>query len=407
MSLPPLPTWAADELYPAGSDPWSGQPTKVAPPAGVADGGHVPGDPSTAAAQYENFVKHALCAHVGAYAKHAALNWQEGVSASQDLLPVWVPAARRWYAIRDVATEAHNVMLLDRGGAIVESLYTSGNGGGFQGDIEGAQRAVGHPTLPYFVLSTGSTFVKFDVATLTRTFFALPSFTGALGDVIWTGSGWLQVCTLSNGQPHLVTWDGTASPVLRTPPTTDATSFAGGDAWTLATNGQRIIATSKLRTTNNVVYSDDGGATWSQFAAALPDDGTDFVRTAVTYDPAFGRFVLVARKLNPSTSKIYVSEDGQTWTLVATLTDGALTNVRAWNGCLVAAARVSDTAFERATVTCSFDGGVTWEQTSASLDANVDVATAIIVESPKQVLWMRRAPATPSVVLIPSGIWGT
>lgn len=35
--------WASDANFPAGSDPWSGEPTKVAPDAGEIAAGHTPG----------------------------------------------------------------------------------------------------------------------------------------------------------------------------------------------------------------------------------------------------------------------------------------------------------------------------------------------------------------------------
>jgi hypothetical protein len=34
--------WASDDNYPAGSDPWSGEPTKVVPDVAIVAGGHVP-----------------------------------------------------------------------------------------------------------------------------------------------------------------------------------------------------------------------------------------------------------------------------------------------------------------------------------------------------------------------------
>lgn len=47
--------WASDANYPAGSDPWSGTPTKSAPSAGEIAAGHVPGVPDPA--EVENWWK--------------------------------------------------------------------------------------------------------------------------------------------------------------------------------------------------------------------------------------------------------------------------------------------------------------------------------------------------------------
>lgn len=47
--------WASDANYPAGSDPWSGEPTKVAPTVGEIEDGHTPGVPVPA--ETENWWK--------------------------------------------------------------------------------------------------------------------------------------------------------------------------------------------------------------------------------------------------------------------------------------------------------------------------------------------------------------
>ena len=68
-----LPTFATDANYPAGTDPWSGTPTKVKPALAVTAPGHMPNTewPS----QWENWWKANVAEHLALAADAAALNW--------------------------------------------------------------------------------------------------------------------------------------------------------------------------------------------------------------------------------------------------------------------------------------------------------------------------------------------
>jgi hypothetical protein len=74
MTLPARSlSWATDANYPAGSDPWSGQPTKVALTSGEMAAGFVPD--TQVPAEKLNDLLNAMASYVDGVADTAALNW--------------------------------------------------------------------------------------------------------------------------------------------------------------------------------------------------------------------------------------------------------------------------------------------------------------------------------------------
>jgi hypothetical protein len=78
--LPPSsdpPIWASDTNYPAGADPWSATPTKVAPSAGQIAVGWVPD--TEPPAQWMNYIKNLFGQHLASLQGAAVHNWSNHV----------------------------------------------------------------------------------------------------------------------------------------------------------------------------------------------------------------------------------------------------------------------------------------------------------------------------------------
>lgn len=132
--IPVFPPWAVEANYPAGSNPWNGQPTKLPPLADY----FIPSTPQNKVpppAQWFNYLFNAASATAwyanGAAQSVAALNWQAWTSVNvfsawthgKVLAAAWVPLSAYWIALV-YNTNTGQIVPYTHGMA-AESLWTS------------------------------------------------------------------------------------------------------------------------------------------------------------------------------------------------------------------------------------------------------------------------------------------
>jgi len=403
-------TFATDANYPAGSDPWSGNPTKVEP-ASPAEG-FVP-ETGASAEEVNKLLYDGFTTQANAKTAHATTvtEVQTNLQALVDYLaqgPVldfaapaagglagsrtieFIPATLQWIAFGPTTSGTVTaIRTLDR------RTWPTANEIGAGAQIAGynGRAAVdpsGNIVMPGSGVTDGDKVTEATSAAVWTKHAGVFAVAMVGPDVRYdvTNALWC-VCAKKNGvnavqvytSPDRVTW------TLRTPPvfTFDA---AVGPWVTLGSNGAGTLimkgiynASTNPNAANNVAQfsrSTDGGVTWSapvSYAAAF---ATPVTVGQGYYDerPIWTGTYWISVESNPTDLKSYIftsTDDGVSWTNVATLTTVAITCIAALGELLVALCKTS-AAVGR--VIFSIDRGVTWHYT----DENLSVANSYLYQ---------------------------
>jgi hypothetical protein len=403
-------TFATDANYPAGADPWSGNPTKVEP-ASPAEG-FVP-ETGASAEEMNKLLNDAYTTQADAKSAHVTTVSEVGTSL-QNLIDYlaqgptlnfdapaagglagsrtieFIPATLQWIAFGPTTSGTVTaIRTRDRrtwptaneigAGAQIAgyngraAVDTSGNivmpgSGVTDGDkvTEATSAAVWTKHAGVFAVAMVAPDVRFDV---TSGLWCVCAKKNAVNAV--------QVYT----SPDRTTW------TLRTPPvfTFDAVS---GPWVTLGSNGAGTLimkgiynASTGVIAANNVAQfsrSTDGGVTWSapvSYAAAFANTTPP---GSAYYDerPIWTGAYWISVESNDTDLKSYIftsTDDGVSWTNVKTLTSVSIKCIAALGELLVALCKTSAATGR---VIFSIDRGVTWYYT----DENLSVSGAYIYQ---------------------------
>ncbi len=382
MSRPAnLEAWATDDDYPAGSDDWSNQPTKVVHPGPAT--GFVPNQ--GAAAEYFNELFNKLTATVNGQLNFLGQiqvqNWPYVQVTDLGAPAVWCQGDAAW----NEAT-----------GLWVSVAVESGTG----------NRVLASPTGRDWVqlgADFGTDIIKASVVVDTLTGHLYASAWGEVYDFdgsTWTGHATSASRTLSTGKwfaskavfvgseatplTKISTYTTAAGHTNRTVPATvtDHSTWASAvsDTIMLAVPVELVGVNLKGMTTLD-------GITWT--AATIPTIAGEQI-----VDVCFGEGVFmlaVAGGVFPALftgyTKIYTSATGATgsWTLVRTI-DDKFVNALACTGTLWFAAYGLDDTAEPSLGMCSLDGGLTWGPCDGFLGLLADNVRGRIANSGRQLL---------------------
>lgn len=352
-------SWATNANYPAGSDPWSAQPTKVAHPGPL--GGFVPAQ--GAAAEYFNYELNRIYAtQTSEKSKIAELlnfigqvqiqNWPYLESGDKGSPRVWCQGDADFDPIKGLwVSIAYNSASGNRG-------YTSPTGvtwsslGDFGNSNTSAAVVVDRDTGKYYATAAGQ-IGDWDGTTWTM----IASGTGRiLSTGKWFSSKAVFVGAESGPTTKISTYTTAAGHTNRTVPGTVTNALT----WASAVGGSTMLAVPIEHAGANLVgMTTTDGITWT--AAAFPTIAAGESIQDVGYgNGVFMIAVSDSLDLTPDT-KIYTSATGAagSWTLVKTLT-GKYVNALACTGSLWFASWGADSTSEYARGIFSLDNGATW-----------------------------------------------
>jgi len=355
-------SWATNTNYPAGSDPWSGQPIKVTHPGPA--GGFVPGQGAgapyvnyefnrlyTTQATEKSFLQ-SLTTFVG---QEQALNFR--VSDSGDAnFAFFNKKYNSWLLCDDAETvvEARDWGNLYDLGSIVASA------GAGEDCIHGDSDPSGN-----FVIATKTRYVfqrpyssgtvtKVDVAgsavTLTE---AQVAYDSVRGKWLWWGA---DGSSYTKNSSNRTSWSSATNP-----------PFAGDGSFTNRmvanpTTG-RILFVCRNSSPNRLYIdrTDDAGATWTSTTFITI---TTWTPDAVwlTYNESTTTWILAASSVSDALCKVWTStDDGVTWTEVSSFTTTLITSIASIGELWVALAKgLAPPGSTRHNVIYSTDRGVTW-----------------------------------------------
>lgn len=349
-------TWASDEDYPAGADPWSGTPTKVAPTTQSKETGFTPEEPMSA--EQENYVLHGVC-EVSKYLMDRfqnlpVLNFRPASTAVASFAhAAWDPINGHWLAASAAGTKV--VRKSDDLGVTWSANEISALGG--------------TPTCFRVAVSTvdGSAVVTTDArevyerssgGTWTRRSTAMPLApdAGSFYEVVHNpiSGGWIgftagATVLVFATSPDRAVWTSQ----------TMTTAGVGNAQAAIAIDpvaGRVVVAQIPLPLASGNVETHTSATDGADFpvAAVVVNHGyTASVRLSLAWDARAELFVMVVCSLGVGT-KVYTSPDASAWTLVETLASGhALLRV-----CIVG--EVWATIKYSSGVAFSLDQGATW-----------------------------------------------
>jgi hypothetical protein len=383
-----IPAWATDEDYPAGADPWSASPTKVAPSSGQIADGFVPD--TQPPAQWFNWFQHTIQQHLAANSAWYVHNWTPGsfvggafpphgnlphaactvMSAVTDGVPVLVmidTSGTTWRLEHETASELSSAAETD----FVSDQPRSLVGGVFGGDV----------TL-LAVQGSGACLQSADLGETWTSAGSVPGGADKVAHYYLAEERWIVACegaaktkysndlaTWSNGagtgagathpdNPRAMADSGTAVVLVFSTSTTLCARSSDGITWTtpaLAAGGHawQDVSYSAVRTAWMAVASDgvgayslDDGLAWTEIA----------IPAGVKAVAAFGRFFVCTFDDGAGKTSIAISEDlGATWStfVLQRDVDDPVQNYNKllpWDGRIVAIG--SDSLFRRR-VACS------------------------------------------------------
>jgi hypothetical protein len=315
------PVWSTDTNYPAGSETWSGTPTKVAPSSGMRQSGHVP--EQAPSAQIENYDRNLIGQWLAEIQDQQVLNWPRraqittatsggnpGICLAYSSRPsiamlggvvgngttnnaqysydggeTWANAS-----VSNANTDAFISSMAASGSNMIAAGQSLGSGTGGQNiyrSTDGGKVWVGNVTLPSS--STGIGFGINHVIRAASVFVAL-------------------------GNDHANVAYCATSPDGASGNWTQRTLPGGTGARTAlkaVASGSRIVAFGSNNGAASTLgwYSDDAGATWSNFTAP-----TNFVIAAAYSAEAVdgaGLWMALGRSGNDAT--VHISADGINW----------------------------------------------------------------------------------------------
>ncbi len=386
MSLPKLSapaydvrTWATNENYPSGVQPWSSQPIKVEHPSPA--GGFVPGQGAGApyfnrlfhdAYEQDREAKEAIAALVAAYnalvdhvGQIAALNWTSPASHSFNTSCVFYNAGdARWY-LAGLGEESEIRSSGNQGRSWSTSSLIAGTTGSGGEEPGGADYTPGGDIIVstltrYNFMRLGGSWSKVDVfasaITGIATCCAYDPISGSFVSSIASSSEAPVVRTSGNG----TSW------TLRTPPFSFASANTVMRMHCRKDTG-RIVWIRARGTNWDSSFSDDGGVTWSTAVNTFYSGGVGTpTEVAVCYNPTTDRWLAFFGETGTPSCLVYESDDnGESWTVKATLSASSLLgNSFAVMGRLWVALGTNGTDNF---IVYSRDNGATWERTPETI----------------------------------------
>lgn len=356
-------TFAPDTNYPAGSETWNNNPTKVEPP-GAPSVGLSPDQPLPA--QYLNrlfFDAYTQDANAKAYAatllefvgQAQALNWRAKVSgpaATTQNGAFFAAATGKWYVVANTEDVRSSV---DQGFTWVQESGVAAGAGEhcFQGDADASGNVV---------ITTDTQYI-FALNATTATWTKVDAYGAALlssqGRVVFdpVHSKWIWIGVSGTSAVARVSSDRAAW---------SAGGGIGGASWTpnaidLAinkTSGRAVIA-GLYGAAIRVAYTDDAGTTWTTLASDLATTIASPTVVALTHNADEGAFYLTVGETSGTHScEVWRSADGAAWTKVCTLATACVHRIAAFGALLVSIATLAT----RQEVVYSVDSGATWQK---------------------------------------------
>lgn len=386
-----VPNWATGVNYPAGSDTWSGQPTKVSPPSTV--NGFVPN--TGAAAEYMNYeLNAAFTADASAKSYLGAL--ADGLGQGEVM---GFDAASFTNTFKVAHDAVNNRWIASASLGAGDFPFISYNGG--RGWTSMAAWPSSSSTKPILGSNPAGLVVGIDgfsnkgwyLNTNTATWVAvtlggLPT-NSQFREMTWLASGNKFIAPAYNttGTVMIVgtgaaNWVNTALP--------SPLSGAGANIhWTCSASPTRFVGIPRTASTGSNYMTSDDAVTFTN-RTTLPTPA-GFTSKAVHYNASEALWML-AMVHSTGTINTYTSSDALTWTLRSSLTS---TNWEVWDlssaggvWAMLVQRDVGVSGVERATVIYSVDDGVTWRLTDASnLGTSSDPSKNQIVTDGSKFIW--------------------
>lgn len=363
-----VPGWATGVNYPAGSDPWSGTPTKVAPPSVL--NGFTPN--TAAAAEYVNYelnaafttdaaAKTAINALADAVGQGEVLRF-DAAGFTSCFKSAYDVVDNRWLISANIGTNLPYISW--NGGqswtamaawpvAVVSKPILGSNPAGMVVGVDGAGGLA-------FSLPSGSN---------TWTNWTLPGVLNTFREVTWLASGSTFIALGTSGTVPIMYKSTGAANWTNATSAIPAAFAAVATHWSCASSPTLFVAVPRNVTTGGNYMTSSDGVTFT-LRTTLPNVA-NFAGRAVHYNAVEGLWMYVSLFTNFSANQItvYTSPDGFNWTQKVAL--GSL-NWEVWD--LTSAGGVwamlvqrdVGTAIERTTVIYSVDNGASWRVTDAA-----------------------------------------
>ncbi len=355
-------SWASDDDYAAGVDPWSGAPTKVEPTTQFKTKGFTPEGPGSA--QKLNWVINSMADTVTALGAAPALNFTTPATAALALLVRYSPFDRRWLGC-DYLNNDKFVRTPDpwtwpssteiSGGALNTEAIWDFNVDPDTGDILGFANGIDKGW-------------HYDKATTTWV-----SVSGELGNdpqrpsIVYepVTDRWV-VAALRSGSGNTDFYNSVTGLTFTQHTKPSGWPSAAGVDVTLGVGDGKVVARATSGTNLYTSVSSDGGATWS--AAVV---------TAVGFTPSYGgtnhqpapiwtgsKWIMSVPDLSGPRTKIYSSVNGTSWTEEADLDVGIMRMAVFEGGALVLAHTSVQLIFSQ-------DSGTTWQYSTRTLTGTI------------------------------------
>lgn len=389
-----IPDWATGVNYPAGSDPWSGQPTKVAPPSVL--NGFVPN--TLAPAEYMNYELNKAFVTDGS--AKAAINALADAVGQGEVL-TFVPAG--FTSCFKVAYDVVDNRWLVSGNIGGSDLpFQSYNGGGLWFPMA-AWPGIAILSKPILgsnpagmvvgIDGTGGHGYSLPAGSNTWSVWTVPAVANTFREVTWLASGSTFIALGTTGTaPTLYRSTGAANWTNSTS-SVPATFSAYGGHWSCASSPTLFVAVPRSGTLGANYMTSSDGVTFT-LRTTLPN-AANFAGRAVHYNAVEGLWMYVSLFTNFSANQIsvYTSPDGINWTLKFS---GGSLNWEVYDlssaGGVWAMLTQKDvgTPVERTMVIYSVDSGVTWrvtDGTAVNTGGGADPNRNQIVSDGNKFLW--------------------
>lgn len=354
--------WASTANYPSGSNPWNGQPTKVAPGYTFV----TPGVP--VAAQEFNFELNGAYLAAAAGVSVPGASWGPSVNPTGPIgvttevlsAAVWSDLSHSWYV---AGSDSRTLS----GGAFSQVYSATEDGAGTE--VSSSRIFVGSTIeLVSCQFDGTSVFVAYIDATSHALTILRSISGGAWGTVFTDGTrSWLSATLLLFGGTKITCIGGTTLGPISTSSTDGGATwggFLGGGAENAkvftAQNSTTIVAFPSTSGSATYLRTTDPSVGW----ALLSGTAISGAATGFTWSPADQQFVLTT--WTGSQTLVYTSPDGIFWTQVGTLGQFLYKVTATASGCLMAV-RLSGFV---ANVVYSIDAGATWYWTGYKLPQN-------------------------------------
>lgn len=359
-----VPQWATDALYPAGSNAWNGQATKVDPGTSNKAGGFLPA--KRYPAQFFNWLWNKWAAHVAAYDAFPVQNWSDPrtlsvINIANDMF--WSEVEQRIWVVGTNSVNSRAEYSVDGG------ITWTDNGGLGGTKISAADI---NPATGFWV----------GVESTTTNLYSHNAATNTFGTVVMaacteckcvrynpydTLAKWFAIGGKDNaGHPQVWrTADNIGAPTAQT--LTNAATYTGTvDRMVHGKNRTLAFATVTAPVASIRVWDIawNGGGAWTDRGVNVTTGGS--VVKGCAYSDAEDLFMQVH-----DTGRVFVSSDGITWT-----DKGLITNItfsgplECYGSIWIAAAKYGVNAVR--CLAYSVDNGTTWTTTAQTLDKTKD-----------------------------------